>query len=539
LVIGEICNAVSTQMQTIMAGAIDLRPGGSAVKASNYVPQLDWAIEADVVVVGLGIAGAAAAIEAADNAPGAKVLVLEKMLPDQAGGNSRASGQTFCIPQGREDFLDYQRWMNEPNPVNEEVLGPWVDEILDLEPWVRGLAAASGRDYVRLREGGAARPDFPEVPSSRCVRSYSTISPGPSGVWNTFREQVERRGIEIRYGSRVIELLQTPTREVVGGHVEIDGRTVLVKARRAVVMASGGYGANLEILRNYTGVDRVYSAGSPGSTGDGIYILQRAGADMWHLRNFTQSGGYYPGFWPQGAPTPMIRRTRLIGSSWIEIGRDGRRFHNEKAPYGSRHMKQNVNGVWRDIPHPLVPPTYMIFDQAMLDAEPLGTSSMGWAPQVLAHHWSEGNRAEVERGWIIERPTLKELAEAISVDPEVLEDTVGRYNASCRAGVDQEFSRAPDALQPIVGSRYFAIEIVPCLVNTTGGGRRNAAGQVVGVGGQAIPRLYEAGELGSLHSNLYQGGLFLAEAAASGRMAGRNAAHQLNWDERALQAEPA
>lgn len=482
----------------------------------------EWTEEVDVIVVGLGLAGMAAALEASECAPQSRILLLEKMSADFAGGNSRASGQTFCFPVGLEDFLTYQRHMNEPNPVDDSALVPWAREIIDLEPWVRMLAEGCGREFVRIHEG-AVIPDFPDLPSSRCIQSFATINPGPSGVWTTFRDAVRQRPIDVRFSTRVTELIQEPSSgEVLGVVAHGPEGHIRARARQGVVLCSGGYGANLKMLRNYTGVSYAVSAGSPASTGDGVTMLQRVGAEMWHLRNFTQSGGYYPGFLPEGYNTPFLRRMNLSGNSWLEIGADGRRFHDEKAPYGAHHMKYSVNGVWRDAPHPLVQPVHMIFDRAMLDIEPLVTSAMGWNAQVLGHTWSQGNLEELLRGWIFERDTTTALAEAIGVEPAVLKRTIDCYNQTCDSGHDDEHGRTAPHLARINGPPYFALQVVPCLVNTTGGGQRNGQGQVLNVRGEPILGLFTAGELGSLHSNLYQGGLFLTEAVASGRLAGRH-----------------
>jgi succinate dehydrogenase/fumarate reductase flavoprotein subunit len=100
---------------------------------------------------------------------------------------------------------------------------------------------------------------------------------------------------------------------------------------------------------------------------------------------------------------------------------------------------------------------------------------------------------------------------------------VSMFNAACAAGRDDDFARDPARMSPIVTPPFYAVEIVPAITITTGGGRRNARAQVLDIDGQPIPRLYEAGALGSTLANLYQNGASLAECIVFGRIAGGEA----------------
>ena len=111
-----------------------------------------------------------------------------------------------------------------------------------------------------------------------------------------------------------------------------------------------------------------------------------------------------------------------------------------------------------------------------------------------------------------------------------------RWNEHCAAGHDPDFGRAPERLKPIARPLFYAVELVPSIPATSGGGRRNAEAQVLTPAGDPIPRLYEAGELGSTFANLYQNGSFLTEAIAFGRIAGRNAARERAWEDAAAPA---
>jgi predicted oxidoreductase len=118
---------------------------------------------------------------------------------------------------------------------------------------------------------------------------------------------------------------------------------------------------------------------------------------------------------------------------------------------------------------------------------------------------------------------------ALGLDPEALEATVERWNIACAAHHDAEFGRTL-MLAPIVKPPFYAVELSPSMLNTQGGPRRNEKGQIVRPDGTPIPRLYSAGELGSIYSYLYQGTGNIGECLAFGRVSGRNAAAETPWE---------
>jgi hypothetical protein len=507
-----------------------------------------WDDTADVVVVGFGLAGAVAAISAYDGDAGADILVLEKMSEPYAGGNSRVSGQTLFISNNLDSLLTYKRLLDEPNPLPEDVLHAWANSVVSLEEWLKVMAAESGHEYVHTLRGNdnTTLVEFPEFPGSDAVEFNSTIEPNPSGVWNTFKAHVDKRPIRVSYDSSATDLIQDgDTLEIFGVVVERGGRRLAVRARRAVVMCSGGFENNSDMQRNYHGLDQVYTLGTPGNTGDGVKMLQKAGAALWHLRNKTQSAGLWPSFKVPDYDAAFMRRTQFDAMSWIEVAKDHRRFNDESYSYRMHHGKQEVHGTWLDGLHADVLPVHMIFDDATRTAGSLVRSLPGhrsssavnavrasvisWNVVVENYSWSKDNSAEIEKGWITKAKTIADLAQRIGRDPKVLEATVRRYNEACASGHDDEFGRAVETLQPISGPPYYAVEIVLGTVSTTGGAKRNGQSQVLDQAGEPIPRLYEAGELGSTTANLYQTGSFLTECIVFGRIAGRTAVQEDPW----------
>ena len=295
-------------------------------------------------------------------------------------------------------------------------------------------------------------------------------------------------------------------------------------------MCTGGFENNLDMQRNYWGVDCAYPFGNPGNTGDGIFMLQRAGADLWHMRNRTQSGGLWPAFKVPDFETVIFRNIQMTAGSWIEVAADSQRFYDEGTHHRLTHYHRKFHGVWNGFPHWQVQPIHMIFDEeTRLENCIAHSPHMGWTAVVEGYVWSEDNNSEVQKGWIKKAGSIEDLAELIGREPETLAATVNRYNAHCEAGHDPDFERPPSTMKPIADPPYYAIEIVPGITTTTGGGKRNGRAQVLTPDGESIPRLYEAGELGSIFSNLYQNGSFLMECMVFGRIAGAETVKLEPW----------
>lgn len=505
-----------------------------------------WDDEADVVVVGYGLAGAAAAIEAHDQEPDADVLILEKMPRRFAGGNSRASGQSLSFPTDADKYISYQRALNEPNPIPESLLRAWAIERVRQREWVETMAHAVGFELAMWTDRGA---EFPELPGADCIEMLYTLRPSagprstvpprvastyPAGAWLCFEAHVERRpAIRVRFETPAVDLVQDPdTLEVFGVLCRSgDGNVIRIKARRGVVMCTGGYEFNPQMIRDYAGYQEVHPYGTPGNVGDGIRMLQKAGAALWHLRNPTETGGLHPGIPAPGYNSPFLRNPHMTAWSWLDLARDDRRFYAEAQDFEETHFKQLVHGRWEDTPIASVLPVHMIFDEHTRTADCLVARGLAWAPVVEGYRWSPDNSAEIERGWIVRADSIRELAGAIGRDPASVEGAVERYNSFARSGRDDDFGRAPERMRAVEKAPFYAVAIVAGLVCTTGGGRRDECGRVLDHEGSPIPRLYEAGELGSFHSNLYQNGSFLTEALLTGRWAGASAVRQRAWTE--------
>ena len=496
-----------------------------------------WDEEADFVIVGFGLAGAAAAVEAYDIDPNAKVVVLEKMPETLAGGNSIASGQTFIVPSkdAVADFKLYLEACNEPNAIPDEYMTWLVNGFADQLAWIEGVAESAGYEAGYVGGGelkwGSMVLEFDTFPGSNFdgasahLRKKNSGAFENGGVWRCFAEAAKVRGIDVRYENPAISLVQDPVTREVSGVVakDKDGKEYTIKSSKGVLLACGGYENNLEMQRDFHGMDEVYTAGTPGNTGDGIKMLMEAGAKIWHMKNQTQSGGFWLGIKVPEFEATFMRNFSMAGKSWIEIDSECERFYNESYGYHRQHMKYMKYGRYADLPHERALPVHLIFDESTRAAGSIASQWLSWPTTTEGYMWSSDNLAEIEKGWIVKADTVAELAEKIGRDPEALQAAIDRYNEMCDKGVDEDWGRDPATMAKIETAPYYAVAITPTLVATTGGGMRDTAGHVLDWNENPIPGLYEAGELGSYVANLYQNGVFLSEAMLSGRTAAQTA----------------
>ncbi|MDE0239089.1 MAG: FAD-binding protein, partial [bacterium] len=209
--------------------------------------------------------------------------------------------------------------------------------------------------------------------------------------------------------------------------------------------------------------------------------------------------------------------------SWIEVAADDRRFGDETYPFNRTHYKWKQHGHYVDTLHAWVMPVHMIFDESVRRNNCLGMKWMTWNMAVEKYDWSDDNSREVEKGWITRADSIADLAVKLDRGQDRLVKTVAEYNAACADKADTLFNRDPSTLEPLETPPFYAIELKPGLVCTSAGAKRTPRGEVLNRAGEPIPGLYEAGQLGSMISDLYQNGTYLTEAMISGRSAGRNA----------------
>jgi succinate dehydrogenase/fumarate reductase flavoprotein subunit len=484
-----------------------------------------WDVEADVVVVGFGAAGMAAAVTAHDL--GAKVVILEKAPEGQEGGNTRVAGQGYLNTSSAEQAIAYLTALCGPYTVPERMVQVWAEEMCQNNDWLRSVGG-DPQEHQHPPVG----IEFPDLPGSDCVHKFHDgPTYGYSYTWQLFERLVKQRPIQVLYETPGKELIQrNSTREILGVRAQKGGQSVTVKARKGVVLTCGGFENNQQMIRDYLpGVPYCYTSGSPYNEGDGITMAMSVGADLWHMNNYAGPS--------MALKVPEVRTTfsmqalhysKEMAGGMIVVGPDARRFTDEK--YKTRHGKIPVNGRWLPLSTPC--PMFMIFDHTLFSAGPLYDKhpSHGWTQIVERYEWSENNSAELAKGWIKTADRLADLAALVGLDPAALEHTVAGWNRMCEAKHDATFGRTL-MLSPIVRRPFYAVELSPSMLNTQGGPRRNEKAQIVRPDGSPIARLYSAGELGSIYSYLYQGTGNIGECLAFGRVSGRNAAAEISWQQ--------
>ncbi|MBI2171139.1 MAG: FAD-dependent oxidoreductase [Chloroflexi bacterium] len=483
-----------------------------------------WDRQADVVVVGFGAAGAATAITAHD--AGARVLMLEKAPKGQEGGNTRVAGQGYLYVSDVDKAIAYLNALCGHYAVPQDMVRVWAEEVHRNNDWLKSVGG-DPQEHQHQPEG----IEFPDLPGSDSVHKFHD---GPivgySNTWKAFARAVHERQVEILYETPGVELIQNgATREILGVRAEQDHRPINVKAKKAVVLTCGGFENNQEMIRNYLpGIPYCYTTGTPYNEGDGVRMAMAVGAELWHMNNYAgpSMALKVPEFRTTFPMRPLGPTGELPGGMII-TGPDGTRFGDEKRR--TSHGKVKVAGRWGPLSTPC--PMFMILDHTLFSTGPLynkGAAS-GWNPLVEVYDWSKDNQAELAKGWIKKADTIAALARIVGQDPRVLEDTVSRWNQHCDVGEDRDFGRTK-MLNPIKEAPFYAVELSPSMLNTQGGPRRNEKGQILRPDRTPIPRLYSAGELGSIYSYLYQGTGNIGECLAFGRISGRNAAAETPWE---------
>ncbi|MBI4524700.1 MAG: FAD-binding protein [Deltaproteobacteria bacterium] len=496
-------------------------------------PLCTWDREVDIVIVGYGFAGGVAGISAHDS--GARVLLLEKM--PHPGGISILSGGGVAFARNAESALQYlKRTCNGTTP--DEVLRTVANGMVEIIDWIRELARVSGTEpsQSELRGHGTypfrgtndidsiKLKDFPAYDSFPWAKGLR----GGARLFKMIYDNVALRKIEVLFSTPAKRLITSAEGEVLGLAAENGGREIRVKARKAVILACGGFENNEAMKLQYFQAQPVYPV-YLGNTGDGIQMAQKAGAALWHMWHFHGAYGFkYPDF-------PFAIRHVWAGPRkderkmvWIAVDRFGHRFMNEYHPApqdtGARPLEFYDPDI-QDFPRI---PCYLIFDE---QGRNLGPVAMVIVNDARYHYlWSEDNKTEIEKGWIVKADSIKELAEQIKVTPDNLEATIDRWNNHCTAGEDNDFHRPSKTMMPIIEPPFYAMEAWPIVSNTQGGPVHNPEQRVVDAMGTPIPRLYAAGEITSIFGHLYLEAGNITECFVGGRIAGKNAAAEKPWE---------
>ncbi len=523
--------------------------------------------EADVVVIGFGGAGACAAIEAHD--AGAEVLLLEKQSEENHHPNTRMSLGAYHSPHpdaDRQALKEYAKAMfsgenlpgkleGEQPEFSDELAQVWAEYAPQNAEFMRSLDP----EYHAVPAGTAAYPHFPGAKGSRyglalsnyTGREYAQMQPrftkyAPKSqkewgeaFYACLLNGIQTRGIKVHYETRAQELVVNGNGEVIGVKALCQGETLFFKARRAVIITSGGYEYNKRMRSAFLdgpGVEGWAFYGTTANTGDGIEMALKVGAGLAKAGKI--AGRII-------CAVPERRHGLKVGLSTGSVGKPnelvvdnyGRRFANERSitkdPSGYIFYTQALLFDMATLSYPRIP-SWMIFDETMREQGPVVRLDSAAYNGI---EWGEDNLKAIEKGWILKADSIEELAQKIAQHPDnqnkmdaaQLVETVNKFNRYCAAGEDLEFQRDPDTLGPVQKPPFYAIPLYPGGPNTKGGLRANAKRQVLTWQDEPIPRLYTAGEVASAFQFVYQGGGNLAECIVFGRVAGKHAAAEAPW----------
>ncbi|MEG1878540.1 MAG: flavocytochrome c, partial [Pseudoflavonifractor sp.] len=390
----------------------------------------------DVVVIGSGGAGLAAAIEA--KAAGADVIILEKM--PTSGGNTRISGAEMAAPgnwiqkrDGIEDSVDlfYNDILTGGDNKNDPALVRIVAE-----------GALGGAEWLRDTCNVTWENDLMFFGGHSVMRSL--IPQGASGVEiiDKMIAKVAAEGIPVLYSTKATELISEGGK-VTGVKAEGNGNAYTITAKN-VILATGGFGANVEMRVKYNPeIDgSILSTNSVGSTGDGIVMGEAVGAGLTGME-YIQT---YPICDPLSGALLYFDDARLYGHSLI-VNKEGKRFVEElgRRDVMSMAIKAQTGSV-----------CYELIDQKGFDES-----------KILENHGPEVDYLYSNK-MLVKADTLEEAAKFFGIDEAEFLKTVANYNTYVKDGKDPEFNKRK-LTNPIENGPFYIVEAAPAVHHTMGG----------------------------------------------------------------------
>jgi tricarballylate dehydrogenase len=476
--------------------------------------------DADVIVVGSGIAGLSAAVTARQ--AGARVIVLERAPPEDRGGNTRWTEAFLRLKSETEISDDFSAHFarNAGHHLDPEIVAETAGDFTSRSPISRAhgftdpdiiarFADEAPNAVAWLKGLGVRFAPLPLYFITTSTTRLGTVGGGRAmvealGAW------VDANGVATHYRTTARRLIEDDTGAIVGVEAVGAGNRRIVFWAPSVVLASGGFEGNPEMLARYLGPTSRYirpvARGGYHNRGEGIEMALAVGA---------APAGDYTRFHAEpldprsGAPEPVV----MVFNYGILVDVHGRRFTDE-APSSADATYEAVTRIIGEQHEGLA---WLILD-ARLDTIPA---------------WRRAVRSDQPP---IEAPTLASLAEKIGVPTGELAATVAAFNAACPTGRD--FSpEAPDGLAtaagyrpaksnwafPLAAAPFRAYPIICGNCFTFGGLKVDPDARVLNRDGEAIPGLFAAGETIGLYWGTYTGATSVLRGAVFGRIAGAGA----------------
>ena len=446
-------------------------------------PKAEKTIDTEIVIIGAGGAGMTAAIMLQQ--AGKDFVILEKMPyvggnTTKATGGMNASETHYQKEQGIDDSnaLFAADTMKGGHALNDpQLVAVMTNNSSDAIDWLDTIGAALPKISF---SGGASvnRIHAPEDGSG--VGAY---------LVDRFSAKLAELGVNVMLETKATELLTDADGKISGVRAEGPDAVYTINAK-AVILASGGFGANEEMYTTYRpDLKGTVTTNAPGATGDGIVMAQALGADLVDIEQIQLH--------PTVEQTTSILITESVrGDGAILVNQGGVRFTNElltRDAVSAAELAQEGSYA------------YIIFDQKLRD----GLKAI---------------EKYVKSGITMQADTIEALAEQLNIDPAVLAKTLADWNEIVANKRDTEFGRTTGMNEDLSTPPYYAIKIAPGIHHTMGGVKINTAAEVINTEGQAIPGLFAAGEVcGGVHGGNRLGGNAVADIVIFGRIAAESA----------------
>lgn len=493
LAVDAVATATITSNAILSAAEKALAAAGADIDAlkvkaeAEAVPGETVELTADVVVIGAGGAGVAAAVEACD--AGAKVVLLEQMP---------AIGGTTATSQGLVGGYEskFTKEMDVHYTFEEMYTNLMSNASYRLDPTLTGITIEKSGETIDWMAERLGMNFYQVTVGYGPLTMMHWIENAGVGMKTAMEQTLAGTSVELMLETRATELLMNEDGSVKGVKATRGADTVLVYAD-SVVIATGGYANNPELTARLDPEKAgTYGIGFPGSTGDGLIMASNVGAALTHTGDMMCVLKDYEIMSEHNGTSATANVSSFISrDNTVLLGASGKRFVNEKD---IGYMTQKLNSP--------------VFDQMHKD----GTGYV-WAISDKASLEAKGVKRGLDMEFIT-ADTFEELAAKMGLDEAAVVETLTNYNTYCETGHDPEFGRL---LLAKLEAPYCAVKVVPCEIITYGGIARNEQAEVIRADGTVIPGLYTAGEASA--NSAYMG-FTISNAFTWGRIAGNGAA---------------
>ncbi len=489
--VDAVAGATVTSKAIIAAATQALEKAGADIAVldanrkdtGNNGPKAEKTINTEIVIIGAGGAGMTAAIMLKQ--AGKDFVILEKMPyvggnTTKATGGMNASETHYQKEQGIEDSnaLFAADTMQGGHALNDsKLVAMMANKSAEAIDWLDTI----GAELPKISFSGGA--------SAKRIHAPADGSGVGTFLVDRFSAKLKELGVEVMLETAATELITDAEGKITGVKAESPDTAYTINAK-AVILATGGFGANEEMYTTYRpDLKGTVTTNAPGATGDGIVMAQALGADLVDIEQIQLH--------PTVEQTTSILITESVrGDGAILVNQSGVRFTNElltRDKVSAAELAQEGSYA------------YVIFDQNLRD------------------HLNAIEKY-VKSGITVQADTIEGLAEQLNIDPATLAKTLADWNEIVKNQRDPDFGRTTGMNEDLSTAPYYAIKIAPGIHHTMGGVKIDTAAQVINTEGKAIPGLFAAGEVcGGVHGGNRLGGNAVADIVIFGRIAAESA----------------